>query len=210
VQDVMIGAAVAFVAGLLFWPRGAGHQARAAIGDLYRVTLLADAFHHVLAAEATDGATAGRDDRRALDRARAAVSDLSAERGHTGPGVAASVRLVVTAATVRAAAERIVLLRPVRTPAPPAVLTDVDGVFAAFRGVADALASGGDVALADPAQVGSDRRQATAERLATDFLSTDSRVRADAFTLVWAGEWVVDLVRLTAGLEGPVAELVGS
>jgi hypothetical protein len=211
VRDVIIGAGVALVAGLLFWPRGARLQARAAIGDLYRVTaaMLAGAFHHVLAAQPAAGAAVDHDDWQALDRARAAVSDLSAERGHTGPGVAASARLVVTAAVVRAAAERIALLRPIRAAAPAAVLTDVDGVIAAFRDVADALESGGALSVADHAPVDVDRRQATAERLATDFLSPDAGVRADAFTLVWAGEWVVDLARMTAGLEAPVRELVG-
>jgi hypothetical protein len=207
VQDVMIGAAVALVTGLLFWPRGARLQARAAIGDLYRVTAatLAGAFHHVLAAQPPDGAGTEHDD---LDRARAAVSDLSAERGHTGAGVAASARLVATAATVHAAGQRIALLRPLRTAAPAVVLTDVDGVVSAFRGVAAALTTGGPVTLADPAPVGVDRRRATADRLATDFLSTDAGVRTDAFTLVWAGEWMVDLARLAAGLDEPVRELV--
>ena len=210
VQDVMIGAAVALVTGLLFWPRGARLQARAAIGDLYRDTaaLVAAAFHHVLAAPGPDGAAAEHDDRRALDRARAAVADLSAERGHTGPGVAASARLVVVAATVRAAAERIILLRPIRGPAPAAVTDGVGGLVAGFRAVAEALSSGGAVVLADPAQVGAERRDATAQRLAVDFLSTDARVRTDVFTLVWAGEWVVDLARLTAGLDEPVRALV--
>jgi hypothetical protein len=63
--------------------------------------------------------------------------------------------------------------------------------------------------MADPEQVSADRRAATAERLATDILSTDARVRADAFSLVWAGEWVVDLARISADLGGPVEELVG-
>ncbi len=211
VRDVAIGAAVALVAGLLFWPRGARLQARAAISDLYRVTatMLAAAFQHVLAAQPSAPTTAGHDDRRALGRAQAAVNDLSAERGHTGPGVAASAQLVVTAAAVRAAAERIALLRPIRTAAPAAVLTDVDGVVAAFQGVADALSSRGELTRPDPVQVGADRHQATAERLATDFLSPDADVRTDAFTLVWAGEWMVDLAGMTAGLAAPVRELVG-
>ena len=33
--------------------------------------------------------------------------------------------------------------------------------------------------------------------------------RGDAFTLVWAGEWVVDLARMTADLDGPVRQLIG-
>jgi hypothetical protein len=211
VQDVMIGAAVALVAGLLFWPRGARLQARAAIGDLYRATaaLVGSAFHQVLGGP-SGGSDDDHDDRRALGRARAAVSDLSAERGHTGPGVAAAAQLVVTAATVRAAAERIALLRPVETPAPTAVLTEVDGVVGRFRGVADALTAGGGVALADPATVSGDRRDATAARLAADVLSPDARVRRDAFTVVWAGEWVVDLARMTADLDGPVRDLAGA
>jgi uncharacterized membrane protein YccC len=212
VTDVMVGAAVALVAGLLFWPRGARLQARAAIGDLYRATaiVVAASFHQVLGARAGDGAVAEHDDRSALDRARAAVSDLAAERGHTGPGVSASAHLVVTAAAVRAAAERIALLRPMSTEAPAAVLAEVDLVVGTFRGVADALRAGGALAVVDPAQVGLDRRAATAARLAADVVSPDQRARHDAFTLVWAGEWVVDLARMIAGLDGSVWELAGS
>ena len=211
VKDVMIGAAVALVAGLLFWPRGARLQARAAIGDLYRVTgaLVASAFHHILAG-AGAGGDADQDDRRALGRARAAVSDLSAERGHKGPGVAAAAQLVVTAAAVRDAAERIALLPPIETAAPAAVLTEVNGVVGRFRGVADALRTGGGVALADPATIGRDRRDATAARLATDVLSPDPRARRDAFTIVWVGEWVVDLAHMTADLDAPVRDLTGT
>jgi len=210
VQDVVIGAVVALVTGLLFWPRGARDQARTAIGDLYRVTAatVADAFHHVLQGGALDDEH-DRDDRRALGLARAAVSDLSAERGHLAPGVSAAARLVVTAATVRSCVERIQLLHPIRAQAPPAVLAEVDRVVGMFDGVAAALHGDGLGAMADPEQVSADRRAATAERLATDILSTDARVRADAFSLVWAGEWVVDLARISADLGGPVEELVG-
>jgi hypothetical protein len=212
VQDVIIGAAVALVTGLLFWPRGARLQARAAIGDLYVATaaIVASAFGHVL-----DGGSRQRqldddhDDRRVLGLARAAVSDLSAERGHLAPGVAAAARLVATAASVRACVERIALLHPIHRAAPAPVLADVDSVVGTFRGVASALTDGGRVAAADPAQVSADRHSATAKALAVDIVSPDAQVRTDAFTVVWAGEWVVDLTRITADLAEPVAELAG-
>jgi hypothetical protein len=85
----------------------------------------------------------------------------------------------------------------------------VDHVVATFAAVAGALTEGTAFTPPDPAQVSADRRQATVTRLAADAAGGDGHLRTDAFTLVWVGEWVVEVARLTADLDGPVRVLTG-
>ena len=209
VIDVLVGAAVALVAGLLFWPRGAREQARATLAALYGTLarLVAAAFAHTFGAPATD-ADVAQDEPAALARARAAIMDLAAERGQAGHGVAASTRLTVAGVTIQTAAERITNLPPTAS-APPAPLSDdVDRVVGSLRRIADALEAGQSIGPdLDPVRIDAERRDVTAARRASGALSPQPAERADAFTLVWASQWLVDLARIADDLRSPVDEL---
>ncbi|RPI11049.1 MAG: hypothetical protein EHM63_02255, partial [Actinobacteria bacterium] len=210
VVDVVTGAFVALVVGALFWPRGAQAHLRAALAELYRATatLLSSAFGVALgsASPAAESAAA-HSDVVAFARAQASVSDLVAERGRGSAEVTSAVTLVATAARLRAAGERIVLVGRFTGAPPPNVVTDVDVVVRRFAVVAEDVADGRKASSGPGIDVAARRREATVERLASDGRSDDAQVRADAFALVWIGHWLVDLDQAADRLREPVNAL---
>ncbi len=209
-MDVITGAAVALVTGALFWPRGAQTHLRAALSELYRATatLLSSAFGVALGtASASAESAAERSELIAFARARASVSDLVAERGRASAEVTSSVTLVATAARLRAASDRIEILGHISGAAPATILTDIDAVVGRFTAVAEDVAGRREASAGPGIDVASRRRDATVERLASDGGSNDARMRADAFTLVWIGHWLVDLDQAADRLRAPVNAL---
>lgn len=208
--DVITGASVALVVGALFWPRGAQTQLRASLAELYRATatLLTSAFGVALGtASASAESAAERSDLIAFGRAQASVSDLVAERGRASAEVTSSVALVATAARLRAAGERITLVGHLNGAAPATVVTDIDAVVRRFAVVAEDIAGGRRASAGPGIDVAARRRAATLERLASDGRSNDAHARADAFALVWIGQWLVDLDQAADRLRGPVNAL---
>lgn len=208
--DVITGACVALVAGAVFWPRGAQAHLRASLEELYRATatLLASAFGVAVGtASASDASVAERSDLIAFARAQASVSDLVAERGRASAEVTSSVALVATAARLRDASERIELFGRLNGPAPATVVTDIDAVVGRFTVVANDVANRRRASPGPGIDVAARRRAATVERLASDGGSDDAQMRADAFTLVWVGHWLVDLDQAADRLRAPVNAL---
>jgi uncharacterized membrane protein YccC len=208
--DVITGAAVALVAGALFWPRGAQPHLRASLADLYRATatLLSSAFGVALGTAAAGAASAAeRSDLTAFARAQASVADLVAERGRANAEVTSSVALVATAARLRAAGERIELLGRLSGAAPATLVADIDAVVGRFALVAEDLACRRSASEGPGIDVASRRRDATVKRLASEGRSDDAQTRADAFTLVWVGHWLVDLDQAADHLRAPVNAL---
>jgi hypothetical protein len=73
--------------------------------------------------------------------------------------------------------------------------------------VAEDVAGRREASAGPGIDVASRRRDATVERLASDGGSDDARMRADAFTLVWIGHWLVDLDQAADRLRAPVNAL---
>jgi uncharacterized membrane protein YccC len=206
--DVMTGAAVSVIAGLVFWPRGAHVEMRRAIAALYRSTaaLLAAAFRDAMGTSSARTSDARRDDADALNLARSAVEDLVAERGHAGPHVASAVTLVATGANLRAAADRIGRVQRVHEAPPETFVRDVEVVAARFDAIADAVDQRRPVLDRASADKMCDDRRTMTVRLLNDVTCAQER-HGDAFALVWLGHWLLDLEHAADDLIDPVADL---
>jgi hypothetical protein len=182
-------------------------QVRRSLAALYRASegLLAQSFRLALRTQAAVDETIERAEADALGRAREAVTDLVAERGHAGPHVPPALSLLSTASRLRAASARIAVAVEVRGTPPPSFTHDVDIVIARFGDVADAVDR--RRALANAPNTGSDRRAVACGLLTRDATSANEERRDDAFAVVWLGHWLLDLEQIADALAQPVAEL---
>jgi uncharacterized membrane protein YccC len=210
VIDVMAGAAISVIAGLVFWPRGAHLEMRRSIAALYRATaaLLASSFAYALGTAAAKGEVIARADGDALIRSRSAIEDLVSERGQAGPHVASAITLVTSGATLRAVAERIGQAQRLRGVAPERFVRDVDAITHRFEVVAAAVEVRKPLRDGDaPDGLAGERRAMAVELL--DDVATAGREEPhdDAFALVWLGHWLIDLEHAADALAAPVADL---
>jgi uncharacterized membrane protein YccC len=198
VEDVALGCAVSLAVALVFWPRGAGAQLSAAIGDAYSLAgeYLAEAVDFASACCSFTGVPPvppTREANRAAEATRRlddAFRNYLAERGAKPIPLAEVTNLLIGSTAVRLTADAILALWRGSDPPVPGTATEarnalVDTANSArcwFDQLAQSLASGTDID--DPRLADSESRAAFLAALADDLGSRDGRA-ATAARLVW-------------------------
>lgn len=197
VEDVALGCGVSLLVALVFWPRGAGAQLRAAIGDAYSLAgeYLAEAvdfasaccsFTDVPPVAPTRTAARASEATRRLDDA---FRNYLAERGAKPIPLAEITNLLIGSAALRLTADAVLALWRNSGPPVPGTATEARRVLVArannarnwFDQLARSLAT--DTDFREPLVAGSDSRAFLAA-LADDLASRDGRA-ATAARLVW-------------------------
>ena len=221
IEDVLIGAAVSVVVGLLFWPRGAGAQLARALADAYAsaAAWLSTAVDHVARAGAGAAAATGADHSWtpeslvALASARRlddAYRQYLGERGAKPVPLPVVTRLLTGTARIRLTALTLEGLPDLAVPgAPPplpevvvaraTVATECGAVESWFDGFAASLGAPGHVVATIPP---------VDARLAPEVVGAWDAVRRDGrrdgviavLRLLWVEERMADLRGLQADL----------
>ncbi len=223
IEDVLIGAAVSVVVGLLFWPRGAGAELARALGHAYATAAswLAATVDEVDRADDGSVATGGvrwTPERTAAMAAARRLDDAYrqylAERGAKRVPLSVITRLVTGTARIRLTAVTLDGLPDLAVPGTPGPLPEVvkaratvSSECAAVESWFDQFASSlGGRSPAVPAAPPVD------ERLAPELADAWAAVRREGrregviavLRLLWVEERMADLRRLQADLAGTV------
>jgi uncharacterized membrane protein YccC len=209
VEDVVLGCAVSLGVALLFWPRGAGAQLRAAIGDAYALAgqYLAEAVDFASACCSFTGAPPvppshladlAADATRRLDDA---FRTYLAERGAKPAPLVEITNLLIGSAALRLTAEAVLELWRGSDPPVPGTATEVrvelvaktNRVRSWFDELARSLTSGAEIH--EPLDVDVDARQRFIAALGDDLASRDGRA-ATAVRLVWSELHVLAAIQL--------------
>jgi uncharacterized membrane protein YccC len=225
VEDVVIGAAVSVVVGLLFWPRGAGAELARSLGRSYTTATawLVAAVDRVGGASRGAGAPAWTPERvAAMDAARRlddAYRQFLGERGAKQVSLPVVTRLLTGSARIRLTAVTLEGLPDLGAPGGPdplpevaaargAVSRECTAVEAWFDGFATSL--GHRQPGAPPAPVAAGR---TAPELAAAWTAVRRAGRRDGvfavLRLLWVEERLDDLLRLQSDLAGTAEGLTG-
>jgi uncharacterized membrane protein YccC len=211
IEDLVVGALISLLVGLLLWPQGARRELARGLGSFYRalVPYLDQAFDRVLGFEP---ASATNDARkivvRARDRADEAFDTFSTERGVDSSVHETAAFLLSSANQTILAGDLLgVIAGPMGYSAVSCadgareVRVQVDTLLGAYLGVGDRLS------LSPASQ--SDSRVSYASLRAAELRclrrwQADNDVGRGAMAVVMAGEWVQSLARLEADLEAAV------
>jgi uncharacterized membrane protein YccC len=215
IEDLLVGALISLLVGLLLWPQGARRELARGLGSLYRglVPYLDQAFDRVLGFEPPGAADSARQIvLRARDRADEAFDTFLNERsvGSLGPETAAFLLssanqtilagdlLGVIAGTMGySAASCADGAREVRA--------QVHTLLGGYRGLAERLSLSPAPQL-EPRVSPASLREAELGCLRR--WNSDAEVGRGAMAVVMAGEWVLYLARLEADLEAAVTTAV--
>ena len=198
VEDVLLGCAVSLAAALVFWPRGASPQLRAAIGEAYALAgqYLAEAVDFASSCCSFVGAQPSPPTREA-DLAAAATRRLDdafrtylAERGAKTVALADVTNLLIGSAALRLTADAILALwrgsdPPIAGAATEArveLVAKASSVRSWFDELAQSLTTGAEIE--DPLAADPDSRAAFVTALGNDLAMQDGRA-ATAVRLVW-------------------------
>jgi uncharacterized membrane protein YccC len=215
IEDVLIGALISLVVGVLLWPRGARRELGRALANVYRglVEYLEHAFDRVLGFEPASTRDRARQIVvRARDRADAAFDTFVTERGGGAFDHETAAFLLSSANHVSLAGD---LLNVIAGDMGYRADSRADGardardqvriLLAAFSLLADRLS------LSQAPDLEFRVSSAALRQAALTCLrrwQTDASVGKPAMAVVMAGEWVQDLARLEADLEEAVGTAV--
>jgi uncharacterized membrane protein YccC len=220
IEDLLVGALISLLVGLLLWPHGARRELARAVGSVYRslVAYLGLGFDRVLgfvpAAEFEPALAADpirKDVVRARDRADAAFDTFITEKGDRSFDQETAAFLLSSANHAILAGDLLEVIAGMGYQAGSCadgardVHEQVRVLLGAYRGLADRLdllpasKPGARVSLAALRQ---------AELGCLGRWQKDAGVGKGAVAVVMAGEWVQDLARLEADLEEAVGVAV--
>jgi len=211
IEDLLVGAFISLLVGVLLWPGGARRELARALAGLYRgvVEYLDHGFDRVLGFSPAGGMDPARQAVvRARDRADAAFDTFLSERGGGAFDQDTATFLLSSANHALLAGDLLEVISGVMgyqagTCADGAQKVDdqVGTLLAAYRRLADLL-SLAPVAAAHEDVSPSALRQAELGCLRR--WQSDADVGRGAMAVVMAGEWVQNLARLETDLEGAV------
>jgi uncharacterized membrane protein YccC len=217
-EDVLVGAGLSLVVGILLWPRGARGQLRTALGELYRLDAeyVRAAFGYVLGQTSADDCLAARQ-LAVSEAARAGevFDQFLHDRAAKGLSPATWAALQAGGSNlllVGDSLERMASHGTQVTACPAAASTlsrAAEAVAAELRRVSDSLTIG-RAASSTPGAVVSERdlRQASVDCL-SEWGGTDDPVRrGSALGMVVASDWIQLLGFLIDHLSGPSAAVV--
>jgi uncharacterized membrane protein YccC len=219
IEDVLIGAAVSVVVGLLFWPRGAGAQLAGALGDAYAAAAawLSTAVDEVARAGTAEGRPGTPDAAAALASARRlddAYRQYLGERGAKPIPLPVITRLLTGTVRIRLTALTLEGLPDLTVPGGPPPLPEVVAARATVSAECAVVESWFERFAASLG-----RRRATATtippvdvRLAPELVTAWDAVRRDGrrdgviavLRLLWVEERMADLRRLQSDLAATV------
>jgi len=220
IEDLLVGAFISLLVGLLLWPHGARRELARALASVYRslVEYLGPGFDRVLGfvpsaevepAHAADSIR--KDVVRARDRADAAFDTFITEKGDRSFDQETAAFLLSSANHAILAGDLLEVIAGMGYQAGSCadgardVHEQVRVLLGAYRGLADRL----DLSPAsDPASRVSISALRQAELGCLGRWQKDAEVGKGAIAVVMAGEWVQDLARLEADLEEAVGVAV--
>ncbi len=211
IEDLLVGAAISLVVGLLLWPRGARREFGRALASTYRVVVgyLETAFDRVLGFAPPDStARTPQVVLRARDRADAAFDAFMTERAGRSFDQETAAFLLSAASHMSLAGD---LLNLIAGPMGYRAIGCTDGalevreqehlLLAEYRRLADSLSA------AMPEQPGSTVSLAALRHAALLCLrrwQTDAEVGRSAMAVVMAAQWVQYLARLQRDMDQAV------
>jgi len=220
IEDLLVGALISLLVGLLLWPHGARRELARALGSVYRslVEYLGLGFDRVLgfvpSAESVPAHAAEplrKDVVRARDRADAAFDTFITEKGDRSFDQATAAFLLSSANHVILAGDLLEVIAGMGYQAGSCadgardVHEQVRVLLGAYRRLADRLD------LSPASEPGSDVSLSALRRAELGCLGRwqkDAEVGKAAIAVVMSGEWVQDLTRLEADLEEAVGAAV--
>jgi uncharacterized membrane protein YccC len=211
IEDLLVGAQISLVVGVLLWPRGARAELSRALANVYRglVVYLQHVFDRILGFDPVG--TPDRDRQlvtRARDRADAAFDTFVAERAGGAFDQETAAFLLASTSHVNLAADLLDLIArgmgyEARTCVDGAleVEAQVRKLLAGYVGIADRLdlSASGQV---EPGVSLAALRQAALTCLRR--WQTDTGVGRGSIAVVMASEWVQNLARIETDLDGAV------
>ncbi len=215
IEDLLVGAFISLLVGLLLWPGGARRELARALASVYRtlVEYLDHGFDRVLGFSPAGGLDPARQAVvRARDRADTAFDTFMSERGGGAFDQDTATFLLSSANHALLGADLLEVISGVMgyqagacADGAQEVDDQVATLLAAYRRLADLLSLSPvtdeheDVSLSAlrQAELGCLRRW-----------QSDATVGRGAMAVVMAGEWVQDLARLETDLEGAVSTAV--
>jgi uncharacterized membrane protein YccC len=211
IEDLIVGALISLLVGLLLWPQGARRELARGLGVVYRGldAYLQQAFDRVLGFEPESSADpARRDVIRARERVGEAFDTFMTERGVSPADQEAAAFLLSSANHLILAGDLLGLIAVVmgysasgRGDSAGEVRRQVRMLLGGYRGLAERLSL--SPAPASEPEV-SERALRNAELECLRRWQTDPEVGRGAMAVVMAGEWAQSLARLEADLEGAV------
>jgi hypothetical protein len=216
IEDVLVGAAVSVVVGVLLWPRGARRELSRSVASFYRATAayLRAAFDSLLGlAERSHVEPLRRQAVRERDRAGEAHYLLLSEQGrrHLEPGVASA--MVSAGNQGMLAGDALMVVASDFGPGvggcpdgASVLRTEVEAVLAQLVGFGERLdPEGRATGSAEPVSAAALR---TAALGCLQRWAKDPTAERDALAVVIAREWALSLARMETDLEQPVSRAV--
>jgi uncharacterized membrane protein YccC len=211
IEDLIVGALISLLVGLLLWPQGARRDLARGLGSVYRgvVVYLQQAFDQVLGFEAASGADAARRVAiRARDRVGESFETFITERGASPADQDTAAFLLASANQLILAGDLLtVIAGPMDYSADPAaadareVRAQVQLLLGAYGRLANELSASRSWAPESRVSMAA-LRQAALDGLRR--WQTNPDVGRGAMAVVMAGQWVQNLARLEADLEEAV------
>ena len=211
IEDLIVGALISLLVGLLLWPQGARRELARDLGIVYRGldAYLQQAFDRVLGFEPESSADpARRDVIRARERVGEAFDTFMTERGASPEDQEAAAFLLSSANHLILAGDLLGLVAVVmgytasgRGESAGEVRRQVRMLLGAYRGLAERLSLSPAPASEPEVSEGALRN---AELECLRHWQTDPDVGRGAMAVVMAGEWAQSLARLEEDLEGAV------
>jgi uncharacterized membrane protein YccC len=215
IEDLVVGALISLVVGLLLWPQGARRELARGLGSSYRslVAYLDQGFDRVLGFEAASAADPARQTVvRARDRADEAFDTFLTERGVGSSDQETAALLLSSANHAILAGDLLgVIAGPMGYSAAGCAdgAREVRGQVRALLGTYVGLANRLSLSRAtEPESRVSPGALRDAELNCLRRWQSDAEVGRGAMAVVMAGEWVQNLARLESDLEGAVDTVV--
>jgi uncharacterized membrane protein YccC len=215
IEDLMVGALISLVVGLLLWPRGARRELARALAGVYRglVDYLQHGFDRVLGFEPAEAENpARRTLARARDRADAAFDTFLTEQGGGESEQETAAFLLSSANHTILAGDLLEVISGAmgyRAGSCADGASEVREQVRVLLGVYRHLANHLDLSdTTEPESHMSFERVRQAELDCLRRLQTDAGLAKGAMAVVMAGEWAQDLARLEPDLEEAVRTAV--
>jgi len=215
IEDLIVGAVISLLVGLLLWPGGARRELARAVASVYRslVAYLDHGFDRVLGFEPASGVDPAREIvLRARDRADAAFETFVTERGGGSFDRETAAFLLSSANHALVAGDLLELIAGVMGYQAGSCADGADEVRVQVRTLMRAYLRLADRLNLSPAADPESRVSVAALRAAElgclRRWQTDAEVGRGAMAVVMASEWVQNLARLESDLEAAVSTAV--
>jgi uncharacterized membrane protein YccC len=217
IEDVIVGALISLLVGLLLWPQGARRELARGLGSVYQgvVAYLEQAFDQVLGFEAASGADPQRQVAiRARDRVGESFETFITERGASPADQDTAALLLASANQLILAGDLLVVIAGAMGYAADRsaagareVRGQVQVLLGAYGRLADELNLSRTTAPESQVSMASVRH---AELNCLRHWQSNPDVGRGAMAVVMAGEWVQNLARLEVDLEEAVTTTAGA